>query len=312
MRKRPQNGLAQSPEEIIRELRDTEDVLLHTDSLPMRSAPTRNDRLRLLHEYSKLKSAEGWYAKHGYPGVLGKDYKKGQRIRPEEVYPNIQGSAESISALLLLRKTCKSGLSNKLPRLKEVEQTNHSLELNIELAQDPVEKQAKVNRKIDRERIDAKVLEEKRKKLPYLKGQPAVSGDLYRASNCSTSTIQYYFEGLDVAWFSDHAFTFQLLPRLSVGAGMDVSDEVKLNYAEQTLIQAANIMLRGIQPELEKRESGSLKFQYGMRCDWHIIATAFAEWLSDSTLDIRECISCGKFIGDMKSSAKKCRDCRPW
>lgn len=123
----------------------------------------------------------------------------------------------------------------------------------------------------------------------------------------------FHFRGARFAYYSDYrGFSIKELPPIIKYDDTPFSNELLLQHAEDQLLHGVHIMLRGLQPVVVRASKDSKeKFDYGIRCLWHAIATYFAELLTNSHMEIRWCSGCGKDISDKKKGAVVCKDsCR--
>jgi len=297
--------------------------VLHSDQDQPRNAVTTKDRLRLLKLYADIAIAPGaaifeaefeksvdWYRTSRFPAFLGKDFRRGDLTRRVEVVFPILLSAKSLRGILRLYEFWKaenaSGLRNLLV---EPGQTQQSVASVIEQVTDPLEKQVLKNRQ--RHALLIEYLIQRKLTIKYRRN---VRGDQVGQFTSSAVIMQkgkaMHFRDAECAWYTDYAVfcSLQIEP-FFYQENTTLSDAQILAFAKDQLLKAAHIMLRGVQPTVVADTESRPRFKYCPRCDWHLIATSFAELLTNQALELRLCEVCGKDISDLIPRAIKCRDC---
>ena len=299
--------------------------LLYTDKERSVNVTTASDRLKLLSAYAEIANSAGseitqsefekanfWYSSNGYPSILGKEHSRGEVTRPIEVVYPILLSAKSIRGLLNIYDLWRNQLTLALHSLmREEKEVPATVVEKIHLASDPSEQLVAENRRrnvIVNELLRQKLSDKKyRRTIPdtnirefptqVILGKTKIAGRRMR------------FQGADLAWYSDYAgfSPISLEPFLLE----QETDEQILACAEDQLLKAANIMLKGIQPYVTSQKGKGLVYEYVLKDDWHIIAKAFAELITDQSLSLtpKECEVCKRDISALIQSAKKCSEC---
>lgn len=321
MRKPPSRKETRSFEEILEE--GLGYAFLHSDKILHGESRTRKERQRMLREYAEIvdlpgaQTSEGdfersnrWYSRHRFPGFLGKDSSRGDLTKPIEVCYPILMSAKSLKALLYLYEKWKSEDTPVLSQLLIRVNTADPVSPRIDGACDAFEQQIELNRQKQKQQI-ALILEKRRAQkyrrhidLARVANWPSV----FKVPPDARTAVQ--FRGVERAWYADYvAFaSCEIKPFMAHNAELDAS--TLLAAAEDQLTKAVNIMLRGIQQVVARSSvTGEIQFQYNPECDWHLIATAFAEMIVNKELAPRFCSACGVDIGSMKKGALRCVPC---
>ncbi len=293
--------------------------VLHRDKGQSGQAATAKQRLKLLKQYLEvaqsgvagLGNASKWYLKAGFPGFLGKDYKKGQLTRPIEVVLPIALAADSLKRLVAICEAWKTGDTEYLlNQMVEVPLTHDSVASRVSSAADPDEQESRNNREAN-VRIIRELQALQGEKKYHRRPQTNVGGQLNADFTAVNQGKKMGFHEMELAWFADYeTFTAKRIQPFEMKSGAPDSAEL-LAFAEDQLIKAANIMLRGIQPTVIANRGGHPCYRYHLLCDWHVIAKAFAELVTNTELCLepKECEVCKTDISNLDKRAKKCREC---
>ena len=330
MRRSPSANTIQSLGELLEEHLRLSFMMQEDNKRPIDSRTTIG-RLKHLREYADIARSDGakiyekrfgqateWQRKNGFPALTGKNHRSGDQITGIELILRIVTSAESLLGLVLLLelwlKARKSKDITKLARLliktaeermpveemsaAEAQQTNEAEEIakdNIQIYNYLKEKQVMSKYKIDATmgEILGKIKPEPSRPHPTLAR----------------------FKNVETAWYADYAtFSPEFIAPYPLPADLEFDDFLQdesavLSAAEDQLTKASHIMLRGAQPWVTKGEKDGRYFRYGVFCEWHVIATAFGQLVTDRALKLSFCNVCGIDIGERSLSARKCKSC---
>lgn len=291
---------------------------LHADQLSATDGVRSLERQQILRQFAAIvdeadtssagssvvdsKAITAYYLEHGFPGPLGKDFRDGLLTRPMEFVLPIFFSAYSIKTLMWLCDCWKERnvreLRQRLVRLTVVAAWTTDPRTEIEIRQ---RTEKAVSQAI--EWHQSRKCRFVSKSIRKIVSQP-IRRSIYASCN------YFQFANVEVAWLSlEETFTFKEIEPFA-SLMQDLDDTSLLACAEDQLIKAANIMLVGVQPRIERMKDGILSLEsYRPMYLWHVIAIAFAEYLTGKIPALRFCSTCGCDISLLKKDAKRCREC---
>lgn len=257
-----------------------------------------------------FKEAAAYYDMYSFPGLIAKSFLDGELTRPVEVYLPLVFSARRLSRLLVLFDAWNSRDVETLRQALVAcdcnrQSLDHAIERNVQAGKHRAANQRLIKYVLERD---------KEKNHTYRRGinDPGDNADVVKIL---VPKRKFHFRGVNFAFHQPVNDDFQ--PPLSeihippFEGALFPADEDVLLCAKDQLLKAANIMLQGIQPRIVEGPTRSLIVSYHMRCDWHEIATAFAELLTGMSCEIRRCQvkKCGREISHLRAGAQKCTEC---